>query len=188
MIGVEEMKPMRTMVVLLCLLLHSPLYGEEERYSYGKVWNNWTDIYRSVYLWGFKDGMTEGWNDLERFFHKTFQKDWTPYVDRYTAFYRYSLSQDFPDMKEVREVMTAFYADTSNTYLEPAVIFLVAVAKIRGASPDVIDRLLETARKKSRQLHMMRQKKKPGTEDIVEFIEGPSFSSMAYEEIYGEKE
>jgi hypothetical protein len=179
---------LRYVMILLWIVVSSPLQGEEERHNHGRVWSNWTDLHRYIYLSGFKDGMGEGWTDLERFIHKTFQIDWTPYMDRYTDFYRYSLSKNFPDLAEVRDVMTDFYTDPSNAYLEPTTILLASVAKLRGASPGTLEKLLVTAREKADQLYTMRKKETVGTQDVMEYIKGPSFSSMIYEEIYGGKE
>lgn len=182
------MKSAKCLIILLCLLLYSLVQAEEERYKYGEVWNNWTDFHRYVYLSGFKDGMDEGWTDLERFLHKTLQVDWKPHAHTYTAFYKTSISKNFPDIRVVRDVMTDFYADPSNTFLDFTTIFLASVAKVRGASTDTIEKLLATARKKSYQLHVMRKKETISPEEAGQYIKGPSFSSMAYEEIYGEIE
>ena len=182
------MKSARYLIIFLCLLLYGSVQAEEERYKYGEVWNTWTNFNRYVYLSGFKDGMDEGWVDLERFLNRTLQTDWRLYADRYTAFYKTSISKNFPDINVVRDVMTKFYADPSNTYLEFTTIFLASVAKTRGASGEAIDKLLTTARKKSYQLHMMRKKETISTEEAGQYIKGPSFSSMVYEEIYGKPE
>jgi hypothetical protein len=181
-----KMKVLGYLLILLYLLPYGSVEAEEERYDYGRVWSNWTNFHRYVYLSGFKDGMDEGWNDLERFFHRTFQKDWPPYVAKYTEFYAHSLSKDFPDIEEVRDAMTNFYGDPSNTYLEFATIFLVSVVKIRGSSPEVIEKLLAIARKESYHLHIMRKKKGTSTEELMKYLQGPPFSPMAYQEIYGE--
>jgi len=182
------MKSFRYLIILVFFLLCSPVQAEEERYDYRKVWSNWTDLHRYIYLWGFKDGMSEGWNDLERFFHKTLQKDWSSYVEEHMAFYIRSISKNFPDILEVRDVMTNFYARPANRYLEPRIILLASVAKIRGSSSELIEELLATARKKSGQLRMMREKETISTEEVMKYIEGPSFSSVVYKEIYGEQD
>jgi len=186
--GGEKMKSIIGLITFLCFLLYAPGQAEEERDDYGKVWNNWNAFYRYVYLWGFKDGMSEGWNDLERFFHRTLKKDWSPHMEKHMAYYRRSVSKNFPEIEEVRDVMTNLYANEVNAYLEPSIVFLASVAKIRGTPPEVIENLLATARKKSYQLHVMRKKKEITTEEVMRYIKGPSFSSMVYKEIYGEKE
>jgi len=65
---------------------------------------------------------------------------------------------------------------------------LASVAKLKGASPSTLEKVLVTARKKADQLYTMRKKETVRTQDVMEYIKGPSFSSMIYEEIYGGKE
>jgi hypothetical protein len=173
-------------MIAISVLLSSPILAEEEPNDYGKIWSNWTAFNRYIYLWGFKDGMSEGWNDLERFFHKTLEKDWSPYLERHVAFYIKSVSKNFPDLIEVRDVMTELYADSSNRYLEPRIMILVSVARVRGTSPELVDKLLATAREKSSQLRRMRGKETTSREDVMTYFEGPLFPSMVYEGIYGE--
>jgi hypothetical protein len=182
----EGMARIGWMVVLFCFLM-AGVVGAEEREDYGKFWNNWTDFDRYAYLSGFRDGMNTGWNELERFFHGTFDKDWKPYVEKHMAFYIKAVSKDFPAMSDVRTAMTEIYAVPSNQYLEFSTAFLVSVAKIRGASPESIEELLETARKKSDYQYRMKTKENGNGEDMDELLEAPNFSSMVYKEIYGQE-
>jgi len=186
--GEEKVKAFKYFMVLVLLLLCNLLHAQEKPYDYGNVWDNWSALHRYIYLSGFRDGMSEGWNDLERFFHKALQKDWSPYLEEHIGFYTKSISKNFPDLIKVRDVMTDLYAQPQNRYLEPRIVLLASVAKIKGASPELVEKLLVTAREKSSELYKMRGKSTITTEDVMRYIEGPSFSAMAYEEIYGEEE
>lgn len=153
------MKALRFLLVLVCLFLYSPVYspvqGGKKRYNFGKEWNRWNDHERYVYLRGLRDGMDEGkeeWYWIGPKIEDT-EANAERYAERYEFYMRNSITQNFPNMEAVREIMTDFYADPSNTYLHFVYVLKISVAKLRGSSLDVIERLLATARKQSHDWH-----------------------------------
>jgi len=127
-----------------------------------------TDYQRYVYLLGLKSGWSEG--DLESAYYwiGMLESRGVVAIDKSETSAKQildlsekKLTLNFPEVRVVREVMTKFYADPSNIYLDFPDIFLISVAKIRGSSPELIERMLATARKESYLLQKFAQ-----TQDI----------------------
>ena len=186
------MKSLGYVLIALCLLLCNAVQAEEERQKYGDLWNSLTDIERSAFLLGFREGMSEGWMEIETYLLDTIPTDWeSDFTSKYWAFCRKSIARNFPEIRVVRDVMTSLYADPSNIYLRFRTVFLTSVAKIRGTPPGVIERLLATARKQSYVVYMMTKNGKMSKDELRELNEMKKkktwFRSTVYREIYGGK-
>lgn len=156
----------RFLPIFLWLLLYGLIPGhllaEEERSKYGQNWNSWNDSHRIVYLLGLKDGMKE--RGLEQYYVELalYRRGLVTDTDARNKallkdLYPKALTPNFPELKVLRDVMTKFYADPANTYLDFRTIFVVSVAKLRGASPELIEKILSTARKTSYGLYKFSQ-------------------------------
>lgn len=134
------MKSFRYLVILLCLLMYCEIYAqakaEKGPVKHGEGWNSMTDASRNWYLVGLRDGIYEGnlqSGQLSRILtekgyvtrNKGFEEQFDFFLDK-------MLWKNFPEIDVVRDVMTKFYADPSNTYLSMSSVFLISVAKIRG--------------------------------------------------------
>ena len=153
------MKSFWFLVILLCLLMYCEIYaqGKTEKGPArdGEFWNSWTDDTRSFYLVGLRDGLLEGETESFRLTRILKEKGYITYNEGFKEQFVFLLkkgkflSDNFPEIDVVRDVMTKFYADPTNTYLTLPSVFLISVAKIRGGSPWLIEKMLATARKDS---------------------------------------
>lgn len=148
------MRSSRYLVILLYVLIFGSAQAEEGRYKYGEVWNSWTDSHRSAYLWGLRDGTKIGVTEFMVF-------DGSTTKEKFDSFLRESLVHNFPDINVVRNLMTEFYEDPANVYLDFGAIFNVCIAKIEGASPQTIENILARDRKHSYKMYMFRKTQDP---------------------------
>lgn len=151
------MKLYRFLPIFLCLLMYCEIYAqaktEKEPLKYGQIWNSMTDDSRDWYLTGLGIGIAEGNGESLRIMRILKEKGYITYnegMKEQFVFLRKKgkcLSDNFPEIDVVRDVMTKFYADPTNTYLRHSSVFLVSVAKLRGASPELIEKMLANGRK-----------------------------------------
>ncbi|NIM97215.1 MAG: hypothetical protein GTO24_03730 [candidate division Zixibacteria bacterium] len=149
-----KMKRFRYLIILLCLLLFSPVQAEEERTKWGEVWNSWTELQKYLYLWGYKDGMVKSESlhnaiVLPLVSQKCPREVLSKYLEAAPP-----IRDLFPDLDVLKDVMTEFYKDPANTYLEFDTILWVSHLKLNGESAESIERVLARERKRSYQLHM----------------------------------
>ena len=154
------MKSFRYLVIILCLLMYCEIYAqgkvEKGPVKHGEFWNSWTEDIRGFYLLGLRDGIVEGRYESLRLSGILKKKGYITHneglEEQFDFFLDKTLSENFPEIDVVGNVMTKFYADPSNTYLSFPSVFLISVAKIRGASPWLIEKMLATARKAAYEL------------------------------------
>ena len=103
------------------LLISVNVVGGEEM-TFGKMWLTMSTENRHLYMAGFVDGQ----NSAQVFSIKP------------------------SDISIIAEIMVQYYRDSANTYIPWGIMTDIANTKLQGESEAVIERLLEEARKISR--------------------------------------
>lgn len=111
------------------------LLAQDELFNYGRQWNTWSNLSRSVYLQGFVDGQSNTYrvlsNDLPAARREPLR------LQTFT----------FYDADALRDVMTNLYSDPSNTYIRYDSMVYLARDKLSGKN---IEPALRVAREKDR--------------------------------------
>lgn len=123
-------------IVLICVsILTVNGSAQDELFNYGRQWNGWSNVSRSVYLEGFVDGQSNTFlaltNDLpaarrEPLRLKTFT---------------------FYEADALRDVITNLYKDPANTFIRHDSLLYIARDKLSGKD---IEPALRLAREKDR--------------------------------------
>jgi len=104
-------------ILLLVLPTNS---GQRELFNYGREWNMWSNVSRSIYLDGFVDGQSSTYaavlNDLPSDRREPLR------LQTFTFYERDSL----------RDVMTNLYGDPANTYVRHGSMVYIARDKLSG--------------------------------------------------------
>jgi len=106
--------------------------GQKELFNYGREWNTWSNVSRSIYLAGFVDGQSNTYlavlNDLP--------------PERREALRLQTFT--FYESDSLREVMTSLYSDPANTYIRHDAMVYIARDKLDGKD---VEPTLRRARK-----------------------------------------
>lgn len=120
-----------------------PVQALEERPYWARLWKSMSEKDREWYLLGFRDGFVQG------------GLDYSIYYDRYIkipdenrrSYVGGSIGRPFPYPSELSDLVTEFYADSANAYVDWKVLILISLAKLKGAPDYAISRMLIAGRK-----------------------------------------
>jgi hypothetical protein len=109
--------------------------AQDELFNYGREWNAWSNVSRSIYLQGFVDGQSNTYlallNDLPAERREPLR------IQTFT----------FYDSAAIRDVMTNLYSDPANTYIRYDSMVYVARDKLGGKD---VEPMLRRAREQDR--------------------------------------
>ena len=121
------------MVVIVTLSIISSNVWAIERYNYGKVWKSWSDNERHVYIWGFSNGLFEGWRrTFEQFVTEKYKTkggsfQMPPELEKANR----EMDLEF-ETNAIKDVVTDLYKDPSNAFISFTNMIYVARNKIKG--------------------------------------------------------
>ncbi len=107
-------------VVTLFLLVAIKTWTQDELFNYGRQWNAWSNVSRSIYLQGFVDGQSNTYSVLSN--------DLPP--ERREALRLQTFT--FYSADAIRDVMTNLYSDPANTFIRSNSVVYIARDKLSG--------------------------------------------------------
>jgi len=120
-----------------------PFEAEEERPYWARLWKSMSEKDREWYLLGFRDGFVQGGFDYSIYYDRYIK---IPAEDR-KSYEGGSIGRPFPYPSELSDLVTEFYGDPANAYVDWKVLILISLAKLKGASDHAINRMLIAGRK-----------------------------------------
>jgi len=142
------------LMAIFALILINFAYSDNP-YEYGKVWNEWSDYTRYVYLWGFEDGeqmfgssaivMLNGiYYDLD---DSEAMKKIKNKLDLQEIRDLFLLSRSEIKLENIRDIITDYYDDPANIYIDFPIMIKLAKEKLNGVSEDSLKSEIEKYRR-----------------------------------------
>ncbi len=107
-------------VITSCFLAAANTSGQDELFNYGRQWNAWSNVSRSIYLQGFVDGQSNTYwvlsNDLPSARREPLR------LQTFT----------FYEADAIRNVMTNLNSDPANTYIRYDSMVYIGRDKLSG--------------------------------------------------------
>jgi len=138
-------------ISLLILLLIPCLAYAEAPYNFAKYWNSLTPGEKVAYVEGYKTGVAEAVVETLSVFHSPHYNKNMPIRDQIPAVGIFEVE----DTDILIKVISSFYKDPGNSYIQINDMILLARDKIVGKP---IESALQTARRKALRAHELKRK------------------------------